>query len=228
MELNLAEIAEKPDWKEVLHTIVQGEGFDPWDLDISVLVSRYVSVIREMRVLNFRLPANVILVASVLLRYKSDAWSLEPEPEPVPEKPFEMPILGKDYPALEPSLRVTKRKVTLEELIQAIEDIMQREKKKAEKRALELPAELPQQLVSLVTDNENFEERVDAVLEKVRKLVDSQNMVVFSSLVEDRSVLGIMQCLIPLLHLANKGSVALQQDAVFGEIFIHLTEGITA
>jgi chromatin segregation and condensation protein Rec8/ScpA/Scc1 (kleisin family) len=51
---------------------------------------------------------------------------------------------------------------------------------------------------------------------------------VFSSLVEDRSVLGVMQCLIPLLHLANKVSVALQQDAVFGEIFVHLTEGIAA
>lgn len=224
MELNLAEIAGRPDWKDVLHSIVQGESFDPWDIDISLLVSRYVSVIKEMRILNFRLPANVILAASILLRFKSDAWSLEPEPEPVPEQPFEMPQI----PVLEPQLRVTRRKVTLEELISAIEDIMEKERKKAEKRALEGPIPIPEQLLSLVADDENFEERVDEVLERVKERVDSRNMATFSSLLEERSVLGVMQCLIPLLHLANRQAVALQQEKLFGEILVYLMEGSAA
>ena len=57
-------------WKDILYEIISS--MDPWDMDITDLATRYSKKVEMMRDMNFRIPANVIIVSSVLLRMKSE------------------------------------------------------------------------------------------------------------------------------------------------------------
>ena len=225
MELDLIGIAEKPEWKEILVDVVKNQNLDPWDIDLYLLSQKYLEKVKELKQLNLRVSANVVLAASILLRYKSDAWVLTPEeiiegPIQIPDEIYSEPIV----PQLESVLRTTTRKVTLEELISAVEDMMNREKKKAEKQRRLLERIVPDSLLEMVTNGEDFEKNLKESLEEIKKNVDGENLVLFSDLLEEKNVNDVIDHLVPLLYLANDKKISMWQEKVFGEIFIHLLE----
>ncbi len=225
MELDLIGIAEKPEWKEILVDVVKKQNLDPWDIDLSLVSQKYLDRVKELKQLNLRISANVVLAASILLRYKSDSWILagqEPEQLPVaiPDEIYSEPIM----PQLESVLRTTTRKVTLEELIAAVEDIMTKEKKKAERQSRVLERIVPDSLLEMAVKGDDFEKKLKDSLEEVKKNIDHENLVLFSDLIEERTAYNVINHLIPLLHLANDGKIGMWQEKAFGEIFIHLLE----
>jgi len=135
----LVNIIDKPTWKTILMDIVKSENMDPWNIDVGLLAKKYVEKINSMKKLNFRIPANAVLAAAIIVRFKSDVWDLTPqslfEEELEEQTEWEYVIDGKRVPELTPSRRITKRKVTIEELIKAVEDVMEKERKRAMKRA---------------------------------------------------------------------------------------------
>ena len=224
MELDLIGIAEKPEWKEILVDVVKNQNLDPWDIDLSLISQKYLERVKELKKLNLRVSANVVLAASILLRYKSDSWVLTQQeaivPIMIPDEIYSEPIV----PQLESMLRTTTRKVSLEELIAAMEDIMSKEKKKAERQNRLLERIVPDSLLEMAANGEDFEKKLKDSLEEIKKNIDEENLVLFSDLLENRTSADIINCLIPVLHLANDGKIAVWQEKAFGEIFIHLLE----
>jgi len=224
MELDLIGIAEKPEWKEILVDVVKNQNLDPWDIDLSLISQKYLERVKELKKLNLRVSANVVLASSILLRYKSDSWVLTQQetivPIMIPDEIYSEPIV----PQLESMLRTTTRKVSLEELIAAMEDIMSKEKKKAERQNRLLERIVPDSLLEMAANSEDFEKKLKDSLEEIKKNIDEENLVLFSDLLENRTSADIINCLIPVLHLANDGKIAVWQEKAFGEIFIHLLE----
>jgi segregation and condensation protein A len=224
MELDLIGIAEKPEWKEILVDVVKNQNLDPWDIDLSLISQKYLEQVKELKKLNLKVSANVVLASSILLRYKSDSWVLTQQeiivPIMIPDDIYSEPIV----PQLESVLRTTTRKVSLEELIAAMEDIMSKEKKKAESQNRLLERIVPDSLLEMAADSEDFEKKLKDSLEEIKKNIDEENLVLFSDLLENRTSADIINCLIPVLHLANDGKIAVWQEKAFGEIFIHLLE----
>jgi len=224
MELDLIGIAEKPEWKEILVDVVKNQNLDPWDIDLSLISQKYLERVKELKKLNLRVSANVVLASSILLRYKSDSWVLTQEetivPIMIPDEIYSEPIV----PQLESVLRTTTRKVSLEELIAAVEDIMNKEKKKAERQSRLLERIVPDNLLEMAQNSEDFEKKLKENLEEIKKNVDEENLVLFSDLIEEKTSDGVINHLIPVLHLANDGKIAVWQEKAFGEIFIHLLE----
>jgi len=224
MELDLIGMAGKPEWKEILVDVVKNQNLDPWDIDLSLISQKYLEQVKELKKLNLKVSANVVLASSILLRYKSDSWVLTQQetivPIMIPDEIYSEPIV----PQLESVLRTTTRKVSLEELIAAMEDIMSKEKKKAERQNRLLERIIPDSLLEIAADSEDFEKKLKESLEKIKKNIDEENLVLFSDLLENRTSAGIINCLIPVLHLANDGKIAVWQEKAFGEIFIHLLE----
>lgn len=224
LALDLFKIASNPDWKEMLVDIVTGEKMDPWDIDISLLTLRFLENIKRMKELDFRIPANAILASSILLRFKSDSWTLLEEEVRfdegiyIPDQLITEPII----PELIPITRITKRKVTLDELISSIEDAIKKEKKKATKSSVQ--SLIPKTLIDIVEQDENFEKRLEDMYKKVRTMVDKDNLVLFSQLLKEKSVEEMIDHFVPLLHLANKQKLYLWQEKIFGDIFIYLPE----
>ena len=224
MELDLIGIAEKPEWKEILIDVVKNQNLDPWDIDLSLISQKYLERVKELKKLNLRVSANVVLASSILLRYKSDSWVLTQEetivPIMIPDEIYSEPVV----PQLESVLRTTTRKVSLEELIAAVEDIMNKEKKKAERQNRLLERIVPDNLLEMAQNSEDFEKKLKESLEEIKKNVDQENLVLFSDLIEEKTSDGVINHLIPVLHLANDGKIAVWQEKAFGEIFIHLLE----
>jgi len=224
MELDLIGMAGKPEWKEILVDVVKNQNLDPWDIDLSLISQKYLEQVKELKKLNLKVSANVVLASSILLRYKSDSWVLTQEeaiiPIMIPDEIYSEPIV----PQLESVLRTTTRKVSLEELIAAMEDIMSKEKKKAERQNRLLERIVPDSLLEMAADSEDFEKKLKESLEDIKKNIDEENLVLFSDLLENRTSADVINCLIPVLHLANDGKIAVWQEKAFGEIFIHLLE----
>ena len=224
MELDLIGMAGKPEWKEILVDVVKNQNLDPWDIDLSLISQKYLEQVKELKKLNLKVSANVVLASSILLRYKSDSWVLTQQeaivPVMIPDEIYSEPIV----PQLESVLRTTTRKVSLEELIAAMEDIMSKEKKKAEKQGRLLERIIPDSLLEIAANSEDFEKKLKESLEDIKKNIDEENLVLFSDLLENRTSADIINCLIPVLHLANDGKIAIWQEKAFGEIFIHLLE----
>ena len=220
------ELAKQPEWKQMLVDVVKKEEMDPWDVDINLLTDKFMGKLNEMKKFDFRIPANAILASSILLRFKSDAWTVSPlikdvfEPMYIPDELIQPPI----FPNLQPVFRETTRKVSLDELINAIEDVMHKEKVKSTKKT-KIKTEIPQALIDLVEEDEkDFEQMLDVVYSKIKKKVDDENLITMNELVEKKNVNEFVNHFVPVLHLANQRVLNVWQEEVFGEIFIHLIE----
>jgi segregation and condensation protein A len=224
MELDLIGMAELPEWKEILVDVVKKQNLNPWDIDISLVSQKYLDRIKELKQLNLRVSANVVLAASILLRYKSDSWILGDRKEElliaIPDEIYSEPV----FPQLESVLRTTTRKVSLEELIAAVEDIMSKEKKKAERQSRVMDRYVPDDILELVNNKEDFEKKLKDSLEEIKRKADEENLVLFSDLLEDKTSEDVINHLLPLLFLANDKKVSMWQEKAFGEIFILLLD----
>ena len=219
-QIDLADIASRPDWKDLLFSTVKEQELDPWDVDITRLILLFVDKIKEMREMNLWVPANAILAASILLRMKSDAWTIRKQDVSlfIPDQIlFEEPV---DVDSLMPVARETTRKISLDELMVAVEDIISRERKKALKKKRE-PDPIPEYLFDLTDpDSDDFKERVEGVYSRIMTTLDSGRMTLFSNLLSECSRLEVINTLLPLLYLASQDKVRIWQEDSFGDIFI--------
>jgi segregation and condensation protein A len=217
--LDLEKIVVNPEWKEMLIDIATKE-FNPWDIDVAVLTNRYLEKIKEMERLNLKISANVLLAASILLRYKSDAWKLVEEEENsgiyIPDSIISEPVI----PVLYPIMRNVTRRVTLEELISAVEDVIAKEKRKAAKEKTKIV--VPESLLGLLRNTEVFEHKLAEFYKKLEGCADTEKLILFSHILAERTTEEVVNNLILLLHLANSQKIAIWQEEFFGEIFISL------
>jgi len=236
-EMNLEEIAQRHDWREILRGIVEKEDMDPWDIKLSRLIQEYIQTIKQLQKMDFKIPANALLASSILLRKKSSSWKLKEDEEEgefiyweeIPTTPDQIPPAREEIPEPKPQKRKTRRKVSVEELIDAVEDVIDKEKQKAREKVKEekTPAQeiVPDHLLEIAKRNtRDFEEKTEELEQKIQEQIDEENLTTFTGLIEedqDQTEREIVKILIPLLHLANQGRISIWQEEVFGEIFVH-------
>jgi segregation and condensation protein A len=218
-------------WKNIIYEIVSTQDFDPWDIDVGVLADSYMDNVRVMKLINFDVPGTVVLVGSVLVRLKSDIVSGQTflfeeslsgglpagmEEEPVADIDE---VTGRKLP---PSLienmlyvrRIPKRKVTLPELMiflkRVIAQVETREivRTGREERRLEVQV-----------NKKNVERIMREVYQQIRQL-SKGDKVKFRDLVDDWKKESVVAYLIPVLHLANKDKIKIEQPTLFGDIFL--------
>ena len=225
--------SEDVSWRDILYSVL--EGMNPWDIDLVELATRYSIRVDEMAELNFRLPANVILVCSVLLRMKAEI--LTP-----PEKEFEDYsvslnfIFNSDYPisalintdiepypiSIKPSRQIT-RKVSAVDLIDAIQAALSEKTNKLEKIAVKRGENA---LKMVVTEPEdvilerqiNIMEIIEETYSKILNMLTSREEALFSDMAQTRE--EVLHVFLSILHLSNTQRISLRQDKLFDEIYI--------
>ncbi len=233
---------ELPDWKSILLDIVHREGFDPWNIDVESLARAYLKRIQQMRELNLTVPANAVLACSILLSMKARrlkefyadwlseeetnyAVVLPEEPEPLdtalPEDEREEKQPQQAHMVVVPQ-RVVPRRLTLDEIISAVEKVML-----AKKRVRAPPPPPPVEDMFESMEKETVDQLLTEVYERVRA-ISHGNPVPFSQIVPDTSPKTIVRYLLALLYLANEGKLLLEQDAPFGEIRVVIRNGAQA
>jgi segregation and condensation protein A len=224
-DMKLEKIVALPTWREMLLDLVATNRLDPWNIDLVEIATGYLDKIRKMEMLDLRVPANLILAAAILLRFKSQALRFEEQEQVVEEQTYvEEDAEPSVIPVLELKTRIPPtRMVTLDELLVAMERVFEDQKRREERaQRVEIPTVINIQLPEF-----NMEEEMERVYARIGKEKDSEGLATFSSLLDERTPVAMIAALLPLLHLVQDRRVTIFQEKAFGEIFIRVKE-ITA
>jgi segregation and condensation protein A len=214
--LDLEALVAETNWKEMLIDLVETEKLDPWSIDIAFVADKFVERVRTLQMLDLHVAANVVLASSILLRMKAETLLFEGGEEPNGE--VETTRVIPQIPSLTLKLRLPPpRRVTLQELIRAIEEIMKIQQRV--KKPLQQLQQIPIQ-INLNEKEIDIDKLMEETYKSVREKVDSYGLVTFSQLVKNKGVEEIIRTFVPLLFLMKNGKVLLFQEEFFGEIFI--------
>ena len=233
-------LVETLSWRDVLYEVISQ--MDPWDVDIGEVATRYSQKVDEMQRMDFKVPATVILVSSVLLRMKSyslrftelegeesyndvDEFDeyMELEYEDF-EEPFEDEVKELDFEGIDElsimdeefiiPRRVPKRRITAIELIAAIREVLgdKRIKKRVRAKKEIQPVIIP--------DNPDIKKLIDDVYRKIMKILYERKDVRFSELIDGKMGVIPVRIFISLLHLVNDQKLRVKQRRMFEDIFI--------
>lgn len=223
-EVDLVNLIDQPAWKTILISLVKGEKMDPWNIDIAGLADKYLQKINALDGTDLRLPANAILASAILLKFKARILRLTEidDDDELEGNGFFTEEEKKVFEGLLPELVSARKfregKISLDALVDTIEVLLEKSKKKSQSLVLDRPD------FKIPISNFDLSEKMDEVYTLIKDLVDSEGLVLFSRLARDKNVSGIVETFIPVLFLANKGRINVWQDEFFGEIFISLNE----
>ena len=214
--MDLLNVVVQPTWREFLVDLVQTNQMDPWDVDLAKVADAYLTKVRELQTMDLRIPANVILASALLLHFKAKSLSFDYSDDAVAEE--EVPLLQEDVPELFFRGNLPRRrKITLDELLNAVDKVMKQGKRK------QMPTVIPEAL-NIELPKEDLHGRILRVYEKAHLLKDSENVLLFSALLQEKTADQITLTLIPILHLVQEQRMLAWQDELFGEIFLRVLE----
>ncbi len=224
--------SEDATWRDILYSVLAD--MNPWDIDIVELATRYSGKVDDMAEMNFRVPANVVLVCSVLLRMKAEI--LTPKVQEYPDISASLDfIFNSDYPisaliggeiepypiSIKPARNLTRR-VTADELIEAIQDALTEKTKRAERMALTAAKKAGQGVdvhEDIVFESEvNMLELIESTYARIMDILSTREVAVFSDMAKTRD--DVLHMFLSILHLSNSQRLSLSQDQLFGEIYI--------
>lgn len=220
------EVKEGEFWKDTLYEILST--MDPWNVDIVKLAREYSAKIEGLKKLNFKIPANALIVCAVLLRMKADVLMIEENKE----ENYDMEM-NVGYDGTEPEStdsgdkfldkislipkRVLKRRISAEELMNAINEALKTEKKVNERRQKKRIERPPIE----ITPSEDIRKSIDEIYKKIINFLGKngkdEEFVKFSQISDKEN---FVRNFISLLFLSNEGKILLKQEKLYEEIFI--------
>jgi len=216
-------------WNDMLYEIIST--LDPWDINLIELASRYSKKVDEMQKIDFHIPANVMLISSILLRMKADVLhfsDLDDKDELGYENSdyadygdydsefnnnlddFEVPIILKPR-------RVPKRKVTAMELIAAIHAVLEEKTREIKKK---IAIKTRDMIIPLEPD---IKKLIEEIYNRVLDILNNRGdkVVTFSEITGEHKEQGDrIRIFLSILHLSNKQKLKISQKKMFEEIFI--------
>lgn len=220
-------------WQSIIYDLVKKEQMNPWDINVSLLTQKYIEIIKTLKQLDFRISGKVVLAAAILLKIKSsrlvgdDLLELDRllyATDDIDQEQFYEDLAnlsgtdrGIQAPGLIPRTpQPRKRKVSIYDLIGALEQALEVKRRRVMKSIPPLSMEAPQKKVD-----------ISLVIKHVYgKILDffskGHRVVTFTDLVPSDSRRDKVLTFIPLLHLSNQRKIDLWQKQHFGEIEIML------
>lgn len=207
---------------EVLVDLARRGEIDPWDIDIALATEKFLQYIDSLERRDLRIPARTLLYASILLRLKSDQMEGQEEEEEIePEEIEEAPQDREDIPdqlPRPPLRRHTKRPVTLDELISELKkaEVVGRRKAMRERWPL-----LAEKKILDPSHEEGIEERIKALGPILDEMFTEKTRLTFQEInIRDGAAQEEVTNYISLLFMAQRRTVWLEQEEIFGELFV--------
>ncbi|HPJ29899.1 MAG TPA: segregation/condensation protein A [Methanothrix sp.] len=208
----------EPDPVQVLLDLARKGEIDPWDVDLAQVTEKFLERIEAMGDRDLPALGRTLLYASILLRMKSD--SIEEGEEEPEEDLFDQfddePVFRRrtveGLPA-PPIRRRTRRPVTLDELIAELkraETVAGRKVGKARERPEPTVEEAMER-----AHEEGIEDRIRSLREVIFGRLAVEDRVSFSDVGE-----GDILNYVSVLFMAGRREIWLEQEALFGELFI--------
>lgn len=212
---------------EILVKLAQDGEIDPWNIDIVDVTDKFFRHVEKMERMDLRISGRTLHYAAILLRMKSnalvevpvvedDSWIDDFEFFEVDEYPIPRP----------PVRRHSHRSVTLNELIMELEkaEVVERRRsvRNRTKEDLQLNRHTTEQVLGIAHE-EDIEGRVKDLRTILAELLYDRNYISLAEILTgDRS--NKLMTYISLLFLANMKEVWLEQEELFGELYIRYPE----
>lgn len=213
------DILEEP--IEILVNLAKNGEIDPWNIDIVEVTDKFLRQVEELERMDLRVSGRTLLYAAILLRMKSNVLVEVEEPEDIIEDDslqFEI----RDYPVpAMPLRRSSNRPVTLEELLSELKKAEAVEKRRFDrvKNKTEERRATIEEVLSIAHE-EDIESRIEKMRELLNELFEKQKYIKFSDLSSPLDRTGIVMAYLAILFLATKKEIWLEQEELFGELFI--------
>lgn len=216
---NIVSLISVGDWGEVLKALT-GD-MDPWNIDLSVLNGRLTEHIEHMRKLDLRIPAKILLAAAIIYKLKSETIGGTDEGEVPEEEIFSDDFSLEDAPVAVGSIvippiqlplhRTPRRKITLDELVDALDKAM---KIRTRREAREF--------FQMDLSGVDLTKSIEELYEKICAFLANGAKITFSTLLGDGTTKEKkIRAFNSMLHLASEGRIVCNQPELFGEIEIH-------
>ncbi len=217
-------------WQSILYDLINTEQLDPMDIDLGYIANKYLEKIRKLEEANFFISSKVLLAASLLLRIKSEIL-LEKYIRSLDDilfgkkeqaKPLERIELDEEIPSLFMRTPIPRqRKVSLQELMTALNKAIKTESRRIEKTISEKQAERETGIVFPRT-RINIRDRIRKIYSRILTMFKhKQTKLSYSELVGNNREEKIISFL-PVLHLDTQQKVWLEQEKHFDEIYVWL------
>ncbi|MDP3989706.1 MAG: ScpA family protein [archaeon] len=227
---------EELSWKTIIYDLVKSEEMDPWDVDITLLTQKYIEVIKKMQEHDLKISGKIVLAAAILLKIKcahlidKDITKLDAlinqqdEFEDIDEEFFDS--LGgngerkekQQYTLIPRNPQPRNRKVSINDLVNALQRAMQSKKRILEKIR---PVEFTQHLEKKIDIMEIIRDVYHKIAYYLNK--DQTEDVTFSRLLPPRARReDKVYTFLPLLHLENQKKIDMTQDEAFSEITVKM------
>lgn len=216
-------VSDELTWEGLIRDIVREEQMDPWDINISKLANRFAEEIHSHRNIDLKVSGKFILTASILLKMKSDLLLIDDEEEL--EEGVSLAWLFKniDYGGspeeLTPRIPMKKkRRVTLDELIGALNKALEvRDRRVKRRREKEESRAVPLKL-----DRVDLSKKISEVYNTITNFFSKlkKREIKFTELLPSEERFDVIWTFMPLLHLCNRGKILLNQEKCFGEILV--------
>ncbi len=223
--LNLNELVKIATWRELLLELVESKRIDPWDIDIALMATEYVNAVRQMQLVDLRVPANIILAASILLRLKSDSIPIFQQNDEIPQDEPRESRIAPETGSLMPKLRIQpRRRISLGELMAALDEVI----KIGERRELR-DAEISMP-ITIEMEKDDIDKKIDDAHKIILKDADAEGVVRYGALARYFASPNdaLLNMFIPVLFLAHRKILRVKQDEFFGEIFLILDDNTGA
>lgn len=228
-----------PSWHTIIYELVASEQLNPWDIDISVLCKSYLEKIKLLEQNNFHISSKLLLAAALLLRIKSEILLykyireidgiLFPREEEIKKIIERIEIDEDEIPVLSPKTPLPRfKKVTLQELIDALGTAIKTEGRRINKEIAKKQAERLSRIDIPKFRRINIKERIRKFY--ARLLASFKNLNLdetirlpyshFTGNVKEEKI----ACFLPMLYLSNHGKIWLEQEKHYQEIYLYLYE----
>lgn len=227
------ELILRENWRDVIKILTQD--MDPWNIDLVLLSQRFSNYLDEMKQKDLKIPGKMILVAAIIYRMKSevlkeseddeqeelnliedDVFSPELTLTQVNEEQIELNLRKIMLPPIKlPVKKPVKRKVSLYELINALDKALKTRNRREAKEIFNI-------------DLKDFDitEAIEDVYEKIINHLEKEDKTFFSRLLpEEHTAEEKILTLQSLLHLAFEGRIYCWQEKPFDDI--HIIRGDT-
>lgn len=223
---------EELGWQSIIYDLIKTEQLDPWDIDLGRLADKYVETIQMLEDADFFISSKILLACSLLLRLKSEILinsyiqdlndALYGRRD---EKKYEIEkiLINEDeLPILVPRTPMARhKKVTLKELISALDKAIETENRRIKK---EIKGRQAQKSALTIMPNNNFiplKIRVKNIFGIVKDHIgDGNNHMKFSHIAPSKE--EKLASFVPILHLSNNGKIFLRQLKHFEDIHMRL------
>jgi segregation and condensation protein A len=229
-------IGSDPSWHTIIYELVTTEQLDPWNIDISVLCRSYFEKIKELEQNNFHISSKMLLAAALLLRIKSEILLnkyireiddiLFPRNDIIQKMIERIEIDENEIPILSPKTPLPRfKKVTLQELIDALDVAIKTEGRRIQKEIEKKQAERLSHVDIPKFKRINIKERIRHFYAKLLTGFNNKRELKLSySHFTGNNKEEKIACFLPMLYLSNNGKIWLEQDKHYSEIFLYLYE----